>query len=117
MAGLLGTCPANHVQVGLALVRAPALPAQSSPGEEVSEGGRSPLPSWLALLGGRLGGRLGEVVVIGHPPADVGVGIPLHGAGGEDTLRLDDLLEERVLGGLLVCHGVEDVELLLEDGI
>src|SRR5262245_31396807 len=67
-------------------------------------------PSAL-LLCGWLGA---EVVVVGHPPADVGVEVPLDRARGEGLLRLDDLLEERVVGGLLVSHLYVDLELLLQ---
>src|SRR5262245_55500581 len=60
---------------------------------------------------------LGEVVVVRHAPADVGVEVPLHRALGELLLRLDDLLEQRVVGGLLRRDLVVDLELLLEDRV
>src|SRR2546426_9790260 len=57
-------------------------------------------------LGGRLGG---EVVVVGHAPADVGVEVPLYRALGEGLLGLDDLLEHRVVRRLLVGHLYVDI--------
>src|SRR5215813_11457346 len=74
---------------------------------------RSPPPSAL-LLSGRL--RC-EVVVVGHAAGDVGVEVPLDRACRESLLRLDDLLKQRVVGGLLVGHLIVDLELLLQHGI
>src|SRR3981081_1226918 len=48
-------------------------------------------------LSGLFGSRLCEVMVIGHTSADVGVEIPFDGTLGESLLRLDDLLEQRII--------------------
>ena len=43
-----------------------------------------------------------EIVIEGHAPAHVVVHVPAHRALGEDLLRLDDLLEDRIVRGLLL---------------
>src|SRR5215470_1509563 len=85
---------------------APRSPAPTLLAPRVNRGApRSPPPSAL-LLSGRL--RC-EVVVVGHAAGDVGVEVPLDRACRESLLRLDDLLKQRVVGGLLVGHLIVDL--------
>src|SRR2546423_14264606 len=59
---------------------------------------------------GRCGRRRAEVALIRHAAADVVVHVPLHGALGERALRGHDLLEQRILRGLLLHDLVVDLE-------
>src|SRR5215471_8807245 len=63
------------------------------------------------------GSLLGEVVVVGHAPRDVVVEIPLHSTLGKRALRFHDLLEQRVVAGLLLDRRVVRLVLFLQDRI
>src|SRR6185436_5077032 len=74
----------------------------------------------LALLGSRSGGlgsRLGEVVIIGHAPAYIGIEVPLHRALGEGALRYRNFFEQGILSRFFRLHLIEDLKLLLQHRI
>src|SRR5262249_28267050 len=66
------------------------------------------------LLGRGVGA---EIMVVRHAAADYSILLPLRRASRKRDLRLQDLLEQRVLSRLLLHHLVVDLELLLEDGV
>src|SRR4026209_1307448 len=68
------------------------------------------------LLRRRLGCSLAEVVVVGHPPAYIGVEVPAHRALGERSLRLLDFDPHRVVLALL-RRGIVSLELPLQDRV
>src|SRR4051794_16292871 len=75
------------------------------------------LPAFISaseLLGRRVGS---EIVVVGHAAAHHRVLLPLRRALCEFDLRLDDLLEDRIFGRLLLRHLVVDLELLLQNRV
>src|SRR5437773_2817012 len=101
-----------------AFTGAPRRPATRQKPDGWPASARSRALALLGRCGGWLRGRLRpEVVVVRHAAADVGVEVPLHRALGEGLLRLYDLLEDRVVGRLLVRHRVVDLELLLKNRV
>src|SRR4051812_1889651 len=73
--------------------------------------------SWESNAGSGLLRLRPEVVVERHLAAHDGILLPLRHALGELELRVEDLLEQRVLARLLLHDLVVDLELLLQDRV
>src|ERR1022692_1862858 len=87
-----------------------------SQNEAPSRTGSRMVPESVTKQGsGLLPGRLAEVMVVRHGPADDDVLFPLHRALGELLLRVDDFLEQGIAYGLLGNDLVVEFELLLQD--
>src|SRR5215510_13088860 len=73
------------------------------------------VPPWQPGPG--FSGRLGEIVVKGHAPADVSVEVPLYRSRGKGALRVSDFFETGILGRFLRLDLVEHLELFLQHRI